>query len=248
MTGFHRLAIYNPPCIFVEDSKKMAVVYRFRITFEDHDEVFRDIEIKSNQTFQDLHVCIQSSIGFDCKKPSSFFMSNDNWIKGQEISTEPRTGKDGKPTALTPDSRLCDFVADPHQKIYYISDYEASWTFFIELMKIVPQASPKTDYPVCVKLHGDAPKQVQPSIAPKAVVAEDDEFAKLMSAITGETALEEPVDEGDEPADEMMIETEEGVDEEELTGMGEEGEEEEMAEGEEESGYESADEDQREDY
>ncbi len=226
----------------------MAVVYRFRITFEDYDEVFRDIEIKSNQSFQDFHSCIQTAIGFDGKKPASFYMSNDNWIKGREISTDSRTGKDGQPSALTVDSRLCDFVADPHQKIYYVSDYDANWTFFIELMKIVPQVAPKTDYPVCVKVHGEAPKQVQHTIAPKVVVAEDDEFAKLMSAITGDSAIQDVVDEADEPAEELMIETEEGVDEDELTGMGEEGEEEEMAEGEEESGYESADEDQREDY
>lgn len=226
----------------------MPVVYRFRITFEDYDEVFRDIEIKSNQTFQDLHSCIQASIGFDGRKPASFYMSNDNWIKGREISTEARTGKDGQPTALLNESRLCDFVADPHQKIYYISDYEASWTFFIELMKIIPQAAAKTDYPLCVKVHGEPPKQIQPIIAPKVVVAEDDEFAKLMSAISGETTVEESLDEEEETTSELMIETEEGVDEEELTGMGEEGEEEEMAEGEEESGYESADEDQREDY
>lgn len=226
----------------------MAVVYRFRITFEDYDEVFRDIEIKSNQSFQDFHSCIQTAIGFDGKKPAAFYMSNDNWIKGREISTDSRIGKDGQPSAPTTDSRLCDFVADPHQKIYYVSDYDANWTFFIELMKIVPQAAPKTVYPVCVKVHGEAPKQVQPSITPKVVVAEDDEFAKLMSAITGENALDGSVDEVEELADDLMIETEEGVDEEELTGMGEEGEEEEMAEGEEESGFESADEDQREEY
>ena len=65
----------------------MPTVYRFRVTFEDYDEVTRDIEIKSTQFFSDLHACIQSSIGFDNLKPSSFYMSNDNWIKGQEIST-----------------------------------------------------------------------------------------------------------------------------------------------------------------
>jgi hypothetical protein len=37
----------------------MSVVYRFRVTFEDYDEITRDIEIKSTQFFSDLHTAIQ---------------------------------------------------------------------------------------------------------------------------------------------------------------------------------------------
>ena len=78
----------------------MPVVYRFRVTFEDYDEVSRDIEIKSTLTFLDLHQTIQTSIGFDNSKPASFYMSNDNWIKGQEISTEVRKDKAGNTSVL----------------------------------------------------------------------------------------------------------------------------------------------------
>ncbi len=30
-------------------------VYKFRVSFEDYDDIHRDIEIKSNQTFADFH-------------------------------------------------------------------------------------------------------------------------------------------------------------------------------------------------
>ena len=62
-------------------------MYKFRVTFEDHDEVSRDIEIKSNQTFMDLHKAIQSAIGFDGAQLASFYMSNDYWVKGKEITS-----------------------------------------------------------------------------------------------------------------------------------------------------------------
>ena len=75
----------------------MPPVYKFRVKFEDFDEVTRDIEIKPNQTFKDLHNCIQQSINFDGSKPASFFMSNDQWIKLREISSVEKTNKDGKP-------------------------------------------------------------------------------------------------------------------------------------------------------
>ena len=61
--------------------------YRFRVTFEEYDDVTRDIEIRSTQTFEELHYAIQNAIGFDASKPTSFFLSDDNWKKGKELST-----------------------------------------------------------------------------------------------------------------------------------------------------------------
>jgi hypothetical protein len=221
----------------------MPVVYRFRVTFEDYDEVNRDIEIKSTQNFLDLHQIIQSSIGFDSQKPASFYMSNDNWTKEQEISTAERTDKAGNVSKLMENSRLCDFIADPHQKILYISDYQANWNFMIELIKIIPQADPQRNYPVCIKSTGDAPKQYVVAPLPKAMATEDEEFEKLLNS-------EDEIDETDEQSesDDILGETEEGVEMDEIEGMSEEGEEEEREEGEEEMDYNDSEEDQREEY
>ncbi len=134
-------------------------VYKFRVTFEDYEDVSRDIEIKPDQTFEDLHLCIQSAIGFDGSKPASFFMSNDYWVKGTEITTEKKTGKTGERIATMRKSRLCDFISDPHQKIYYEFDQQAGWTFFVELVKIIPATQDILPYPRCVKFAGEAPKQ-----------------------------------------------------------------------------------------
>ena len=48
----------------------MPIVYRFKVMFEDHEDVVRDIEITNLQTFEDFHNIIQSSIGFDASKPA----------------------------------------------------------------------------------------------------------------------------------------------------------------------------------
>lgn len=224
----------------------MPVVYRFRVTFEDYDEVHRDIEIKSTQTFLEMHQTIQSSIGFDNQKPASFFMSNDNWMKGQEISLSDKKDKDGHSTKLMENSRLCDFIADPHQKILYLSDYEANWNFMIELVKIIPQGDATRTYPVCVKSIGDAPKQYLVIPAPKTIAAEDDEFGKLMEALSDE---EDTEDDSAAETEDLMGDTEDGVEMDEIQGMSEEGEEEESEDGEEEMDYnDSEDEDQKEDY
>jgi hypothetical protein len=207
----------------------MPTVFKFRITFEDYDEVSRDIEIKSTQTFEDLHYNIQASIGFDGQKSASFFMSNDLWIKEQEIALENKKDKSGNKLPLMKKSRLCDFISDPHQKILYLSDYEANWIFTMELVKIIPQADELRNYPVCVKTKGEPPKQYATATLPKTVIAEEDEMDKLLLGGLGAALLSGTSDDGDEAedsVDDLMIETEEGVDDEELEGMGEEGEEE----------------------
>lgn len=134
-------------------------VYKFRVCFEDHEDISRDIEIKPDQSFEDLHLCIQSAIGFDGSKPASFFMSNDHWVKDIEISNENKTNKNGEKIALMRKSKLFDFIVDPHQKIYYEFDPLAGWTFLIELVKIVPISQNILPYPRCVKFTGEAPKQ-----------------------------------------------------------------------------------------
>src|SRR2546423_2569594 len=97
-------------------------VYRFRITFEDHDDVSRDLEVRSTQSFEDLHHAIHSFIGFDASKPASFYLSDDNWKKGQEITSRDLKKNDASGAKTMRSARLADWIADPHQKIYYIFD------------------------------------------------------------------------------------------------------------------------------
>ncbi len=197
----------------------MSLVYRFRIIFEDYDDVQRDIDIRSTQTFEDLHHTIQSSIGFDDKKSASFFVSNDFWKKGQEISLEKRKIKEDELVPLMKKSRLCDFITDPHQKFLYISDYEAGWNFTMELIKIIPNADPIKPYPCCVKSVGEAPKQFNVIAAKPSILVDDD--IDLDDDIVAEP--------------DAIHTAEEGVEDDELVGMNSEGEDDEDMEMEEES-------------
>ncbi|MFN6048632.1 MAG: IS1096 element passenger TnpR family protein, partial [Bacteroidota bacterium] len=61
------------------------MVYRFKIWFEDMDDVVRWIEIKPSHTFMDFNNIIQEAIGFDNKELASFFVSDDRWRKISEV-------------------------------------------------------------------------------------------------------------------------------------------------------------------
>jgi len=133
-------------------------IYRFRISFEDFDEVVREIDIKSTQTFEDLHKAIHRSTGYSAEKSSSFFVSTDNWIKGDEIAYLPNQRKIDRGVTMMEKSKLSSFIDDPHQKFYYIYNFDRPFDFHVELIKIILETDPNIEYPYLVKSSGEAPK------------------------------------------------------------------------------------------
>jgi hypothetical protein len=132
-------------------------IYKFKITFEDFDDVVREIDIKSNQTFEDLHRAIHKSTGYSAEKSSSFYVSTDNWIKGDEIAYLPADRKKDR-VVLMENSKLSNFIEDPHQKFYYIYNFDRPFDFHVELIKIILTADPNLEYPYLSKSTGEAPK------------------------------------------------------------------------------------------
>lgn len=141
-------------------------IYRFRVILEDNDDVYRDIDIKSAQTFEEMHDAIQDAFKFDKKHAASFFVSDDYWRKGQEITLreadlpheEVDIRKNAPPKKLMASIKIAKYIDAPHQRFVYVFDPVAQWSFMLELMKIENE-NPKTKYPACTKTVGTAPKQ-----------------------------------------------------------------------------------------
>ncbi|MBI3235767.1 MAG: hypothetical protein HYZ42_17310 [Bacteroidetes bacterium] len=174
-------------------------LYRFKVIFEDYDEVLRVIDIKSVQTFFDLHIAIQESIGFDKSQLSSFYLSDDLWKKGYEITLdnmhtdEDMSDENFIPTPIMKECRLCDFINDPHQKFVYVFDFLNMWTLYVELTDIILSENPKLNYPSCVKSVGVAPKQY---VDKKFTLVDDDEFEEITENFLA--GHEDGIDEEDE--------------------------------------------------
>lgn len=138
---------------------KQMAVYKFKLTFEDYEDTYRVIEIKSNQVFLDFHKIILESIMFDDKQLASFYMTNDTWRKGQEITLEDMTDDPENPIPEMKTAKLSQYINDPHQKIIYVYDFMALWTMRLELFGIEVKENPKFTYPRIGKSVGLAPKQ-----------------------------------------------------------------------------------------
>jgi hypothetical protein len=143
------------------------MIYRFRVVLDNDtdDDVFRDIEIRETDSLEDLHNCISQSFGFDGLEISSFYLSDDDWNEGEEITMfdteEPGVRYMGN-------TLINEVVHEAQTKLIYVYDFLYMWTFFVELAEIVEEAE-GTNYPNLMFVHGQIPE----SAPEKSFEAED---------------------------------------------------------------------------
>src|SRR6185312_15500329 len=191
-------------------------LYRFRVTFEDYDDVVREIDIKSNQTFEDLHRAIHQSTGYNAEYPSSFYISNDQWTKGEEITYMPNQKRIDRGVALMDKVKLLSYIDDPHQKFYYTFNFDRPFDFHVELMKIILEETPGVAYPAVVKSVGEAPKQFGNVLNTPIATPEGDDFDFLNEMGINEEDTEdfsEVTETGEEEDDDLKKVDEEEEDE-----------------------------------
>lgn len=138
------------------------MIYRFRAIL-DHDQkedIFRDIEIRKTDNFEDLHNVLTQSFGFDGSEMASFYISNDQWEQGQEIALFDM-GQNTE-VKMMDETIIEELINEENNKLIYIYDFLNMWTFLIELGEIVEEAQ-GTDYPnlmfVCGQVPSEAPEK-----------------------------------------------------------------------------------------
>lgn len=165
--------------------------YRFRILTDEQDDFVRDVEIMASQTFLDFHSYLVRLLELNTNELASFSICNSRWYKLCEITlldmhTEEENPEDDDDNRKKPDklktypmadSRLKDFIEDPHQRLVYEFDFLNLRTFYLELSKIVP-AEMGMQYPRCFFSEGTLLKKATGVIDPTLVTA-DLEFDEL---------------------------------------------------------------------
>mgnify|MGYP001182307007 CR=1 FL=1 len=175
------------------------MVYRFKVWFEENEDIYRIYDLNPNNSFYDFFKIIIESLSFNLKLDSSFYISDDNWRKGKEINL---LNKDNRKLLMS-ETKLKDHINDPHQKMILITDFNEQWTLMVELQSIQNEIK-GINYPLVFKTVGKAPKQNEGTNRFKVV--DENEFDEIANKLV---------------ANQNVVE-DEGFDEE---GFGEEGEE-----------------------
>ena len=152
------------------------MIYRFRVILDNdtEEDIFRDLEIRETDTLEDLHNIITQSFGFDGLEMASFYISNDAWEQGEEISMFDISEGNGS-VRLMNETVLKDVVHEAQTKLIYVYDFLNMWTFFVELAEIVDETKGH-DYPNLMFVHGQIPDQAPPKTFEGDDLEEFDEF------------------------------------------------------------------------
>lgn len=154
------------------------LVYRFQVTQRDDHELIRIIDINADATFEDLHLSILSSINFDNAQLASFYLSDKNWRKGEEITVVDMGGDEVM--LVMSDYKLNDLLKNKGDRLIYVYDFVLLWTFKVELIEIL-KGNPELEYPYLIDEKGKAPDQYgDKSRYPEKLSSEDQIIIDMM--------------------------------------------------------------------
>lgn len=155
------------------------MIYRFRVILDNdtEDDIFRDLEIRETDTLEDLHNIIAQSFGFDGTEMASFYLTDDQWNQGEEISLFDLS--EGVSSRLMGETIINDVVHEIQPKLIYVYDFFSLWTFYVELAEIVDETEGH-DYPNLMFVQGQVP-----DTAPEKLFEadEDDDFDEFEDGI-----------------------------------------------------------------
>ncbi|MBG15426.1 MAG: hypothetical protein CL853_03635 [Crocinitomicaceae bacterium] len=132
--------------------------YKFRVVIDIEEDVFRDIVILENQNFEQLHHSIIHAFGFEGDQMASFYMSDEQWEKGEEIGLMDMSfGEESGPLSMK-EVQIGSKIENQHQKILYVYDFLRMWIFYLELIDVFEENSDDA-YPHVSLNFGESPEE-----------------------------------------------------------------------------------------
>lgn len=127
------------------------MAYKIRAILDVENDVIRDIVIDSSTDLESLHSQIAKAFGFNGQEMASFYRSDNDWNQGEEFPLFDM----GDAVAMK-DCNIIDVLNQIGNKMIYVYDFMAMWTFYIELMDTEVENNDKL--PNISFAFGDAPE------------------------------------------------------------------------------------------
>lgn len=128
--------------------------YAFKVKFMWDKRTYRTIELRSEDTLEDLHLAIQQAIDWDNDHLYSFFMNGKRYDEDYTFASPMEDDRPG----YTTEAVIGELGLVLKHKFMYFFDYGDSHEFEVEVVGIRPEAGPGT-FPRVVDSQGKAPPQ-----------------------------------------------------------------------------------------
>ncbi len=135
------------------------MIYLFRIITDENPVFFRDLVADSSDTFLDFHQTLQKNLGYDHTQLASFFITNHQWEKLQEITLIDMMQDPEVSTSTMEQTTLGEHLHVVNQRMIYVFDFFSDRAFFIELIETSDDTSPRKT-PFIGHSKGDPPPQL----------------------------------------------------------------------------------------
>lgn len=112
------------------------MIYKVRVIADLEEDVARDIAIRSSANLEDLHNTITNAFGFGGSEMASFYKADNEWNQGDEIPLYDISEEPSSDTTTMKDFTLKDLFVEQEDKLIYVYDFFAMWTFLVELIEI----------------------------------------------------------------------------------------------------------------
>ncbi|MCB9202709.1 MAG: hypothetical protein H6604_06670 [Flavobacteriales bacterium] len=133
------------------------MLYKIRVILNTDEEknVFRDIQIRGNQTLWNLHQGIRSAFNFKTEEMASFYYCDETWEQQGEIPLEDMTDDHSGETMS--DIYIKQALPELNSRLLYVYDFMDMWSFYIEAIEIKEKAPASIHYPLTIFRFGTVP-------------------------------------------------------------------------------------------
>ncbi len=132
------------------------MIYKIRIILDAQEDIFRDLEIESDSSLEELHNTITQAFGFLGEEMASFYTCDENWVQDEEIPLYDLRENEGE-TRLMRNTPLKEVLYEESPKMLYVYDFLNMWTFFVELADVA-QPEDGRSYPNLLFSFGELPE------------------------------------------------------------------------------------------
>ncbi|MDX2003432.1 MAG: hypothetical protein SFW35_13435 [Chitinophagales bacterium] len=127
-------------------------ILRLGVYIDEVEDVFREIEVKGEQKFIDLHEAISKSFQFKKKAQASFFVSNSRWQKLNEITLGHPSVFDKALNGL--EISIESILPGTAKHLVYFNDEFSEYSFLIQIENPNVKEDGKKTYPAVVAAKG----------------------------------------------------------------------------------------------
>ena len=131
------------------------MVIKLKMVCDEVEGFVREYLISDEATFLDLNKLILESCGYPDDQMTSFYILNDEWERGEQITREDMGSASEDDIYVMENIKLQEFIDDKGQKLEFVFDPFSERSFFLSVKDVLTGV--KQEKPEIKRIKGDAP-------------------------------------------------------------------------------------------